>query len=128
MGKGMLFVEEASLVFEGKKTLPFWVQLCVVVMAAAASIALLGVVAWPIAVVILIFGRVRHRESWPAAGIQSVAYEPGRRRFLVTADGAEGTRSVGWQTLDDSTPLAEALRRQFPDAFREEAVRGWRTY
>ena len=124
----MLFVEESSLVFQGKKTLPFWIQLLVVVAAAAASVALLGVVAWPIAVAILIFGRVRHRESWQAAAVRSVAYEPRRRRFLVIADGADGTRSVGWQTLDDSAPLAEALRRQFPSAFREGPVRGWRTY
>ena len=128
MGKGMLFVEESSLVFQGRKTLPFWVQLLVVVAAAAASVALLGVVAWPIAVAILIFGRVRHRESWQAAAVRSVAYEPGRRRFLVMADRADGTRSVAWQTLGGSAPLAEALRRQFPSSFREENVRGWRTY
>jgi len=128
MGKGMLFVEESSLVFQGRKTLPFWVQLLVVVAAAAASVVLLGVVAWPIAVAILIFGRVRHRESWQAAAVRSLAYEPGRSRFLVIADGADGTRSVGWQTLGDSAPLAEALRRQFPSSFREENVRGWRTY
>ena len=85
MGKGRVFVESSSLVLAGKRPLPFWVQLLVVVVAAAASIALLGVVAWPIAVAILIFGRVRHRESWPAAGIQSVAHEPARRRLLVTA-------------------------------------------
>jgi len=128
MGKGMLFVEESSLVFQGKKTLPFWVQLLVVVAAAAASVVLLGVVAWPVAVAILIFGRVRHRESWPAAAIRSVAYESGRHRFLVTANVGERARCAAWQTLGDSAPLAEALRRQFPRSFREENVRGWRTY
>jgi hypothetical protein len=128
LGKGILFVEESSLVFAGKKTLPFWVQLLVVVAAAVASVALLGVVAWPIAAAILIFGRVRHRESWPAASIQSVKYESGRHRFLVTANVGAGARCAAWQTLGDSEPLAEALRRQFPSAFRDEAVRGWRTY
>lgn len=128
MGKGILFVEESSLIFAGKKTLPFWVQLLVVVAAAVASVVLLGVVAWPIAVAVLLFGRVRHRESWPAASIQSVAYESGRHRFLVTAHVGTGPQCVAWQTLDDSAPLAEALRRKFPRAFRDEAVRGWRTY
>jgi hypothetical protein len=99
-----------------------------VVAAAAASVALLGVVAWPIAVAVLLFGRVRHRESWPAASIQSVAYESRRHGFLVTANVGAGARCAAWQTLGDPASLAEALRRKFPGAFRDEAVRGWRTY
>lgn len=127
MGKGMVSVEESSLVFAGKKMLPLWVRVLVVVVAAAAGIPLLGMT-WPIAVAILIFGRVRHRESWPAAAVQSVAYEAGRGRFLVTAKVGPAAQCVAWQTRGDPAPLAEALRRQFGGAFREEAVRGWKTY
>ena len=128
VGKGTLSLDGASLVFTGKRMLPFWAQLLVVVGAVAASVALLGVVAWPIAIAILLFGRLRHRESLAAASIRSVAYESGRRRFLVTASAGAGLRCVGWEVQGDSGPLAEALRHQFPDTFREEPVRGWKTY
>jgi hypothetical protein len=128
VGKGTLSVEEPSLVFAGRRMLPFWAQLFVVVGAAAASIALLGAVAWPIAIGIMLFGRLRHRESVPAASIQSVAYEPRRHRFLVTASVEAGLQCVAWQTRGNSAPLADALRQQFPGSFREEAVRGWRTF
>jgi len=127
MGKGTVAVEGASLVFAGKRMLPLWAQLLVVAGAVAASLALLGV-AWPIALGILLFGRLRHRESLPAASIQSVAYEPGRHRFLVSANVGAELQCVGWQSQGDSAPLADALRQQFPGSFREEAVRGWRTF
>ena len=128
MGKGTVSPQSPSLAFAGKRMLPFWAQLLVVVSAVAASLALLGIVAWPIAIAILLLGRLRHRESLPAASIQSVAYEPGRHRFLVTARVEAGLLCVAWQTLGDSGALADELRRQFPAAFREEAVRGWKTY
>lgn len=128
MGKGTLSVEGESLVFEGKRMLAFWAQLLVVVGAAAASMALLGGPGWLIAIAILFFGRLRHRESLPAASIQSVVYERGRHRFLVAANVGAGLQCVAWQTQGDSGPLADALRRQFPGSFQEEAVRGWKTY
>lgn len=128
MGKGTLSLDGPSLVFEGKRMLPFWAQLLVVTGAVAASIVLLGAVAWPIAIAILLFGRLRHRESLAAASIRSVAYEPGRRRFLVTASVGAGLRCVGWEVQGDSGPLADTLRRQFAAVFEERAVRGWRTY
>jgi hypothetical protein len=128
MGKGTVSMEGTSLVFTGKKMLPFWAQLLVVLGAAAASLVLLGIVAWPIAIAILLFGRMRHRESLPAASIQSVVYEPARHRFLVAASVEAGRLCVAWQTLGDPGPLADALRQQFPGSFREETVRGWRTY
>jgi hypothetical protein len=128
VGKGTVSLDGPSLVFEGKRMLPFWVQLLVVVGAMAASIVLLGIVAWPIAIAILFFGRLRHRESLAAESIRSVAYEPGRRRFLVTADAGGRFRCVGWQFQGDAGPLADALRRQFAAVFEERAVRGWQTY
>jgi len=128
VGRGTVSVEGSSLVFAGRRMLPLWAQILVVVGAVAASVALLGIVAWPIALAILFFGRIRHRESVPAAGVRSVAHEPGRRRFLVVADGGGGARCVAWQTLEGSAPLADALRQQIPGALREEGVRGWRTY
>jgi len=127
-GKGTVSLDGPSLVFVGKRMLPFWAQLLVVGGAAAASIVLLGIVAWPIAIAILLFGRLRHHESLPAANIRSVAYEPGRRRFLVTASVGAGLPCVGWQVQRDSGPLPDALRRQFAAVFEERAVRGWRTY
>lgn len=128
MGKGSLSLEGPSLVFAGRRMLPPWAQLLVAAGAMAASIAFLGVVAWPIALAILLFGRLRLRESVPVSGVSSLAYEPGRRRFLVIADVGGRNRCVAWQTLGDSAPLADALRREIPAAFREAAVRGWRTY
>jgi hypothetical protein len=128
VGRGTLLLDGPSLVFEGKRMLPFWAQFLVVTGAAAASIVLLGAVAWPIAIAILIFGRLRHRESMDAASIRSVVYEPRRHRFLVTANAGTGLRCAAWRALGDSGPLADALRQQFAGSFRKEAVRGWRTW
>ena len=128
LGKGTVSPEGPSLVFAGKRMLPVWARLIVVVCAVTASFVLLGIVAWPIAIAVLLVGRVRHRESVPAATVRSVAYEARRGRFLVTADAGGRLHCVGWQTRGDSAPLADALRARFPDSFREAAVRGWRTY
>jgi len=128
VGKGTLSVDGQSLVFAGKRMLTFWAQLLVVVGGAAASMAIFCGVGWLIAIGIVLFVRLRYRESLPAASIQSVAYEPGRHRFLMAANVGAGLQCVAWQTQGDSGPLADALRQQFPDSFREEAVRGWKTY
>jgi hypothetical protein len=128
MGKGTISLEAASIVFAGKRMLPIWARALVVVCATAASLVLLGIVAWPIAIALLLFGRIRDRESVPAGSVRSITYEAGRGRFVVTADADERLHCVGWQTREDSAPLADALRAQFPDSFREGAVRGWRTY
>jgi hypothetical protein len=128
LGKGTVSLEGTSLFFTGKRMLPIWARLAVVVCATAASLVLLGIVAWPIAIAVLLFARARHRESFPAGSVRSVTYEARRGRFLVTADAGGRLHCVGWQTRGNSAPLADALRAQFPDSFREEIVRGWRTY
>jgi hypothetical protein len=127
MGKGTISLEGPSLVFTGKKMLPLWVQLAVVLCGAASSLGLLGIL-WPVAFAILLFGRVRHGESLPAGSVRSVIYEARRGRFLVTADAGGRLQCVGWQARGDPAPLAVALRQQFGDLFREGPVRGWRTF
>jgi hypothetical protein len=128
MGKGTVSLAGTSLVFVGKQMVPIWARLLVVVCAVAASFVLLGIVAWPIAIAVLLIARVRHRESLPAECVRSVAYEARRSRFLVTAEAGGRLQSVAWQTRGDPAPLAGALRQQFADSFREEAVRGWKTF
>lgn len=128
VGKGTLSVEGPSLVFAGRRMLPLWAQLLVVAGGAAASVASLCGLGMLIAVLILLFARLRHRESLPAASVQAVAYEPGRHRFLVTAKAGGGPQCWAWQTQGDSGSLADALRRQFSGSFREEAVGGRRTF
>jgi len=128
LGKGTVSLEGTSLVFAGKTMLPIWARLVVVVCAVSASFVLLGIVAWPIAIAVLGFGRIRHRESFPAGSVRSVTHEARRGRFLLTADADGRLHCVGWQTRGDAAPLADALRAQFPGSFREGAVRGWRTF
>jgi len=126
MGKGTVSVDGTTLLLNGRKMLPLWARLVVILGAVAASLALLGLVAWPVAFVILFCARLRHAESVPAADLRSVTYEPRRNRLLITT-GAP-VRCVAWQTLGDSPAPAEALRRLVPDAFREEPVGGWKTF
>jgi hypothetical protein len=127
-GSGTVALHDASLQLAGRKRLPAWAAILVVACAAAASLALLGIVAWPIAIAMLLFIRVRHRESFPLAGVRSVTYEARRGRFLATADVGGRLQCVAWQTRGDPAALAGALGQQFGDSFREGPVRGWRTF
>jgi len=127
MGKGTVSLEGESLILTGKRVLPFWAQFAVVVCAAATSLGLLGV-GWPLALAILLFGRLRHREAWPVDSVRSVIHEARRDRFLVTANVGGRLQCVGWQARGDPAPLAGALRQRLVESFREGPVRGWRTF
>jgi hypothetical protein len=137
MGKGKVRFTEGSLFFEGKKLLPNWfvivlVILCFFMLSNLLSSIIGDILAYGAVpflwIPIVAFIRLKASVDVRHDSVKAVIEDRSKARFLLVFDsGNKLPHFIAWQTTSDAATLSEEFRKLFPSLIKDEDVKGSKT-
>jgi hypothetical protein len=128
MRNGKIRFADGSIIFEGKKYYPLWLQIVFVFgianLLAHYFGAVIGALGFFIAGLIAYFARLKALVDVRHDSVKAVIEDRSKQSFLLLTDtGNKTPNSIAWQTTSDTAALSAEFRKLFPSLISNEDIK-----